>query len=236
METEKARQRRLREGFFRDFIQPDKKGIDVGAGGDPITENCIQWERTLGDMDAMRLQGILTGEMDWIYSSHCLEDLDNPWAAVREWWRVLKPGGFMCIMVPHRDLFECRKTLPSAGNANHRTFWLPDRNEPPVTLGLVPLVSGVCQDSELMYCKTCDEGYRVEFRPMPSAPHIIQVIANGEFSIEAIWRKRIPMMYVEDMILPEQLGMTNDEAQRREDFGPNGDATTPGFLKGKEKQ
>lgn len=100
-------------------------------------------------------------------------------------------------------VFECRRTLPSAGNSNHRTFWLPDRNEAPVTLGLVPLVSGVCQDSELMYCQTCDDGYGVRFQPFQGDASVIQVIATGEFSIEAVWRKRVPMQYVEDMLLPE---------------------------------
>jgi SAM-dependent methyltransferase len=235
METSKAWQRRMREGFFEKYLQG--RGIDIGCGDDPVTPDCIQWDRqgppyaigppmyineeeilanlrpgrifscppapTMIVNDAMSL-AIESESLPWVYSSHCLEDLDNPWAAVKEWWRVIKRGGYLVIMVPHRDLFECRKTLPSAGNRNHKTFWLPDRNEPPVTIGLIPLVAGVCQESsELVYCKVCDEGYNVTFGPFPGEPNCIQPVATGEFSIEAVWKKAEPRIYTENMLLPE---------------------------------
>ena len=210
METEKARQRRLQEGFFEKYIHGC--GVDVGCGADVVIPDAIQWDKPL---DAHSLykpsgEGIASASLDFTYSSHCLEDLENPWAAIREWWRVIRPGGHLAILVPHRNLFECRKTLPSAGNKNHRWFFLLDRNEEPVTLGLVPLVASVCPDSELIYAKTCDEGYSVRFQPFKDNPAVIQVIANGEFSIEAVWKKRdiTRETFVEDMILPEMMEAT----------------------------
>lgn len=216
-ETSKARPRRIREGFFDRFITG--KGIDVGCGNDPVTLECIKWDKDKSvywdgyyswmspAIDAHILKGIDDHSLDYVYSSHCLEDLENPWGALREWWRVIRPGGHLILYLPHRDLFELRRTLPSAGNANHRWFFLPDRDEPPVTLGLVPLVAGVCLDSDLIYCRKCDEGYTARFDRFPGSPDGIRVIAEGEFSLEAVWRKRGGVdepVYIEQMILPEE--------------------------------
>ena len=41
------------------------------------------------------------GQFDCIYASHVLEHLNDPFAAVREWHRLLSPGGLLHIKVPH---------------------------------------------------------------------------------------------------------------------------------------
>lgn len=37
---------------------------------------------------------------DFVVSSHCLEHLANPLAALAEWWRVTRPGGHLLLIVP----------------------------------------------------------------------------------------------------------------------------------------
>ncbi|MBK8166433.1 MAG: class I SAM-dependent methyltransferase [bacterium] len=49
---------------------------------------------------------------DFVLSSHCLEHLANPLAAMAEWVRVLRPGGCLGLVVPHRDgTFDHRRPV-----------------------------------------------------------------------------------------------------------------------------
>ena len=43
--------------------------------------------------------------VDTVYSSHLLEHIVDYRAALAEWWRVLKPGGFLVLYLPHKDLY-----------------------------------------------------------------------------------------------------------------------------------
>lgn len=40
---------------------------------------------------------------DFVLSEHVLEHLANPLRALREWRRILKPGGIVFLFLPHRD-------------------------------------------------------------------------------------------------------------------------------------
>jgi len=183
-ETIKAEARRIREGFFDRFCQG--KGIDIGCGS-PKGPNPVDVLRGVIDTwdieqgDATFMLGVPDDHYDFAYSSHLIEHLDRPDIAVQNWLRIVKPGGFLILFGPHRDRYERRTTLPSRFNGDHRTFWLPDRSEPPCTLGLVPCVGQWLNGkAEFVYCKTCDEGWA----PCPPEVH-----AAGEYSIEAVWRK-----------------------------------------------
>ena len=54
------------------------------------------------------------GSMDYVFSSHCLEHIENDWQALREWWRVLKSGGYLVLYLPHRDVY------PLTNNPDHK--------------------------------------------------------------------------------------------------------------------
>lgn len=195
METQKARARRERERFFEKYIHG--KGIDIGCGSDPLTQDCMKWD--LGEGDATFMKGVPTEAFDWVYSSHCLEDIANYKLGLINWWNLVKPGGYLILLLPHRDLFERRKTLPSAGNSWHKWFFLIDRNEDPVTVGVIPMINTLLQGYDIEYVKKCDDGYRCDFRYKPEFKDGYQVIANGEFSIEAVIRKvKDPVRYVEE--------------------------------------
>ena len=43
------------------------------------------------------------GSLDYVLSSHVLEHFIDPLAALIEWQRVLRPGGILFAIVPHRD-------------------------------------------------------------------------------------------------------------------------------------
>jgi SAM-dependent methyltransferase len=176
-ETHKAHARRVREGFFDKYCQG--KGLDIGYGGDPVVANVRGWDFEHGD--AHLLRGLDDASYDFVYSSHLLEHLPDVELALSNWWRVLKPGGYLLLFLPHRDLYEKKTTLPSRFNEDHAHFFLPDHDEAPDTIGAVPLIKRLFADAEIIYSKTCDEGY---VNPGPERP------SEGEFSIELVVRKK----------------------------------------------
>jgi len=54
-----------------------------------------QWIR-----EATVLHGMADGCFDFVLSSHCLEHLANPLAALREWHRVTRDGGHLVLILP----------------------------------------------------------------------------------------------------------------------------------------
>ncbi len=58
------------------------------------------------------LRMVPSGTYDFVLSSHMLEHTANPLRALSEWGRVLKPGGGLVLVVPHRDgTFDHRRPL-----------------------------------------------------------------------------------------------------------------------------
>lgn len=175
--TSTARGRREREGFYEEFLWGT--GIDIGCGDDPVLPGCACFDRALGHGDATVMPGV-QGPFDWVYSSHLLEHLEEPERALGRWWELLRPGGRLVLYVPHRDLYEKRRTLPSRFNREHRLFLLPDRDEPPTTFGLAAMVARAAPRSRLILLRVCALGWE-ERGPETQSP--------GEFSIEGVWVK-----------------------------------------------
>lgn len=176
-ETSKAKARRESEGFFERYFSG--QGIDVGYGGDLVVPNCRGWD--VEDGDAHDLAGIADATFDFVYSSHIIEHLEEPARALRNWWRVLKPGGYLILYLPERDLFERKRTLPSVVSLDHKHFFLLERDDPPDTIGLIPLIKRNLAGIEIIYKRICDAGYRAD------AP--ISFMSDAEFSIELVARK-----------------------------------------------
>jgi SAM-dependent methyltransferase len=62
--------------------------------------------------EACDLRGILEDSYDVVLSSHCLEHIANPLRALREWRRVCRPEGYLCLIVPHRDgTFDWKRSV-----------------------------------------------------------------------------------------------------------------------------
>lgn len=154
-ETSKARKRRIREGFFSRFCRG--KGIDIGHGGDKLIPGMDGWEIEAGD--AKDLAKIPDQFYDFVYSSHCLEHLTDPAEAFRNWWRVLKPGGYLMVVVPDEDLYE-QGVFPSRFNNDHKfTFTISkDKSWCDKSINLADLVLEL-PGHQVMYIKMVDEGY-----------------------------------------------------------------------------
>jgi ADP-heptose:LPS heptosyltransferase len=154
-ETSKAFDRRRQEGYFTRFLTG--RGIDIGCGDDPITPDCLAWDQAQGD--AQTLPGLAPAQFDWVYSSHCLEDLPAPRSALRRWWEVLKPGGYLLVSVPDEDLYE-QGQWPSRFNGDHRwTFTIHKSGSwSPRSLNLADLLAEL-PGHRIRSLRTCDAGY-----------------------------------------------------------------------------
>lgn len=91
-------------------------GLDVGAG-DWVFEGATPIDIKNGT-DAMSLPSV---QCDYVFSSHCLEHLDDPIAALEHWRSRLVDGGVLFLYLPHPDMEywrpqHCRK---------HRHMWYP---------------------------------------------------------------------------------------------------------------
>lgn len=151
-ESSKARARREQAGFFEKYCQG--QGIDIGHGGDKLLPQMQGWD--FEDGDAEEMEGLADKSFDFVYSSHNLEHLYNVDKALLNWWRILKPGGYLILFLPHRDLFEKRRTLPSAVH-DHRHYFLPESDDLPDTIGVTPMIKRLLPDAEIITCVTCDE-------------------------------------------------------------------------------
>jgi len=176
-DTSKARDRRTRETFFEKYC--NGKGLDIGFGGDLLTVDCEGWDFEHGD--AQYLKGVPDFKYDFVYSSHILEHMTKPDISLKNWWRVLKSGGFLILYVPHRDLYEKRKTLPSRWNSDHKHYFLLEQDEEPNTIGLTALIQRSLSNFEIVYARECSEGHTV------TDP---EIHGDGEYSIEVVVRKK----------------------------------------------
>lgn len=176
LESTKARGRRQREGFFDNYCKG--QGLDIGYGGDLLVPNCSGWDIEHGDAETLR--GVKNVSFDFVYSSHTLEHMLDPVIALRNWWRVLKPGGYLILYIPHRDLYEKKTTLPSRWNGDHKHFFLLDREMLPDTKDIGKLIHQALSKYEMVYAKECSDGHTI------AAPDIH---SDGEYSIEVVVKK-----------------------------------------------
>ncbi len=107
-ETRQSHERRLREGYFETILAG--RGLDIGAGLDPVTPECLRWDWTRGN--AHTLPGVPNESFDWVYSSCCLQKLVDPWMALPRWWEMVKPGGYLVLVVPDGDRPSHDDSLP----------------------------------------------------------------------------------------------------------------------------
>ncbi|QLI80130.1 methyltransferase domain-containing protein [Chitinibacter fontanus] len=127
-ETRKAFARRKHEGFFEKFF--GSIVLDVGYRGYeeidvvPVLPDAIGIDLNYPGYDGKVLP-FLDESVDTVYTSHTLEHIDDPIAAIRDWFRVLKVGGYLVITVPHQFLYEKKQELPSRWNLDHKRFYTP---------------------------------------------------------------------------------------------------------------
>lgn len=113
------------------------RGVDLGCG--PVkayphmvgVDSCkdtalfgIEIKPDLLVDDCSSLAGIDDGYCDFAFSSHLLEHIPDYRGALREWWRIIKEGGYLVLYLPHRDLYP-NIGQPGA-NPDHKHDFVPE--------------------------------------------------------------------------------------------------------------
>jgi SAM-dependent methyltransferase len=191
-ECSKSIMRRMHEPNFsnRYFVG---KGLDIGGGPDPLglylelfprMQGVKIWDKT--DGNAETLDTIENCIFDFVHSSHCLEHLDDPSQALQNWFRVLKPDGYLVIMVPDEDMYE-QGEFPSTWNGDHKfTFTISKKNSwSPKSINVLDLLKTLDENHEIIKIQKLDASYRYNI------PRFDQSLTPiGECGIEIIIRKR----------------------------------------------
>lgn len=150
-------------------------GLDVGCGPKKVwptmvgVDSCIDTALfgipMAPDMrvkDAAKLPMFASDFMPCVFSSHLLEHIEDYPAALREWWRLIKPGGTLVLYLPHRDLY------PNIGQPGSN----PDHKHDFVEQDIIDVFALAMPDWSLLVNEKRDQGY--------------------EYSFLQVWRKEAP--------------------------------------------
>ena len=153
---EATKTRRLRTSEFNDKYFSGRV-IDIGCGPDLVVPHAVPFDMEHGDAQWI-LNYFQAETFDCVHSSHCLEHMRDVRAALSQWWALVKPTGYMIIVVPHEDLYE-QGAWPSLFNSDHKaTFNLGTRNPNcSVSYDLSALVRDL-PDVEIIDAHVQDEG------------------------------------------------------------------------------
>lgn len=194
-ESSKAVMRRLFDRrYATNYFVGD--GIDVGCGPDPISNyrslfplmgKVRNWDQQ--DGDGAKLEGIPDESVDWIHSSHSLEHMEDPAEAMFNWYRVLKQGGHMIILLPDEDMFEQGVWPSMYAGPDHKTSWTiyKYRSWAPKSRNVVEFFTahGWSTNMEILKIEKLDNTYNYDLPRCDQTRGPIQ-----ECAIEIILRKR----------------------------------------------
>lgn len=93
--------------------------LDIGAGDDPICAHAQIFDQQHGDANHID-RYFAPGSFDTVHSSHSLEHMVDPVAALAHWWILVKPKGHLILVVPDEDLYE-QGLWPSFFNDDHKS-------------------------------------------------------------------------------------------------------------------
>ena len=192
-ETSKASVRRSRDQIYatRYFVG---SGLDIGAGLDSLGKHVSKFPKIkavrnwdLNDGDAQFLHGVGDESFDFVYSSHCLEHMENPMLAISNWLRVLKLGGFLIISVPDEDMYE-HGIWPSPFNLDHKWSFTIYKDSPelPNSINVLNLVKNFSPETQCERVCQIKDGY------IDGLLGEDQTLGNAECAIEFVLQKRRP--------------------------------------------
>lgn len=169
------------------------KGIDIGGKPDPLLlymelfpqiKDVKVWD--LEEGDAQLMKGVRKNSYDFVHSSHCLEHLHDPIEGIKNWFRILKPGGYLVIIVPDEDLYE-QGIFPSTYNEDHKWTFTIYKNSSwsKKSINIIELLKELGNDSNIIKIELLHSTYRFN---LPRYDQTITPI--GESGIEIIVQKK----------------------------------------------
>ncbi len=183
--------RLMTPNFINHYFVGD--GLDIGGKPDPLGLYGEQFThmgtvRTwdLEDGDGQLLVNVEDETYDFVHSSHCLEHLLDPAEGLKNWLRVIKPGGHIVVTVPDEDLYE-QGIFPSTNNKDHKWTFTIYKEESwcEKSINLLDLVRQLGANAELVRLEQLSSTYRFG---LPRYDQTLSPIA--ECGIEFIIRKR----------------------------------------------
>jgi SAM-dependent methyltransferase len=193
---------KLSNGFFSSYMAGEVT-IDVGYRGAftdavPILPYAIGVDLDYPGYDGKRLP-FPDESVDTVHSSHMLEHVVDFRATIRDWYRVVRPGGFIVCVVPHQFLYEKRRALPSSWNADHKRFYTPASLLWEFETSLRP------NTYRVRHLRDNDEGYTYEIGP--------EAHPGGGYEVELVVEKIRPPEW--DLAGPP--GPVQDGSEQRPD-------------------
>jgi SAM-dependent methyltransferase len=163
--------------------KPDPLGLYVELFGRMSSVRTWDWE----DGDAQFLAGVDDGSMDFVHSSHCLEHLQDPTEGLKNWLRVVRPGGHLIVTVPDEDLYE-QGAFPSTFNRDHKwTFSVYKTHSWSArSLNVLDLVRALGGEADLVKLELLTSTYRFALPRYDQSQTPV-----GECGIEFVVRKRL---------------------------------------------
>lgn len=132
--------------------------IDIGCGEDLICPEAEPFDLQHGDaQEIAKLRE--NNAYDTVHSSHCLEHMHNPKLALEQWWTLVKPGGYLILIVPDEDLYE-QGYWPSRFNQDHKATFSIEKPESwsPVSHDIKKMVENL-PGAEIVDIERQDSGY-----------------------------------------------------------------------------
>jgi SAM-dependent methyltransferase len=191
-ECSKSIPRRLKDSRYalRYFVGD---GVDIGGKPDPLAlyrelfpriASLRTWD--LEDGDAQIMAAAADESFDFVFSSHCLEHLRDPEEGLKNWFRVLKPGGHLIITIPDEDMYE-QGVWPSTHNRDHKSSFTMGKAKSwcPASRNVLDLVRALGPAADIRKLEVIDDGYRHD---LPRFDQTLTPVA--ECALELIIRKR----------------------------------------------
>jgi SAM-dependent methyltransferase len=157
MSGEASKTRAVRDtGFYEKYLQG--RVIDIGCGPDPIVPHAEAFDLQHGD--AQHVASLRPcGAYDAVCSSHCLEHMRDVPAALAQWWALVRPGGYLILVVPDEDLYE-QGGWPSLFNSDHKATFRMGKVETwsPVSYDILELARSL-PGAQIVSCQRHDRHY-----------------------------------------------------------------------------
>lgn len=106
------------------------RGLDLGCGPNKVWPHAIGVDNYTETQlfgiemkpevvcDVTKLDPFGSASMDFVFSSHVLEHIEDYQGALKEWWRVVKPSGYLVLYLPDED--EYPKVGEEGANPDHK--------------------------------------------------------------------------------------------------------------------
>jgi SAM-dependent methyltransferase len=186
-ESRKSYGLKIANGFFDRYLS-GRAILEIGYKGSidravPIVPQAIGIDLDYPGYDGATLP-FADESQDAVYTSHCFQHISDYKHTIREWFRVLKTGGHLVIIVPHQYLFERRRKLPSRV-FGHKRFYTP--------ASLLLEIEEVLEPNSYRVRHLVDNDFGFDYSVLPGQSSVV-----GCYEIELVLEKIHPPCWTID--------------------------------------